>query len=144
MRYLLLALLLLGAAVMLAYPERERQAFTPLVRVRSADGLYITVVHPAVARRAECAHRLARFEAELRSTCSACTVESSDCARELAGIDRSLAGGESLPIFAVHAGALRAGVLGPPRFVQAACEAMASELAKSGLKAATCVAPPAR
>lgn len=143
MRHLLLALLLLGVAALFVHLERDRQAFTALIRVRSADGLYLTLVQPATKRRSTCSAVLERFERALKPACAGCTVESAACQTALAGMDRALAAGERLPIYTIDAGAIRVGLLGPPRSVQAECEAMARQFVRSGLASAACVAPPA-
>ena len=141
MRYVILALLLFAAAMILAQVERESLAFTPILRVRSIDGMYITLVQSRTARRTACAGVLDGFKQALARTCATCALEFADCATHLLGIDRSLASGERLPIFTVEAGSLRAGLLGPPRSVQAECEAMASQFVRSGLAPAACIAP---
>jgi hypothetical protein len=140
MRYVLLALLLFAVGVTVAMLERDTQAFTPIVRVRSIDGLYITLVQPRTAKRSACAAVVERFEQALAQTCATCTIESTDCATRLEGIDQALAAGEGVPVFTVSAQGMRVGLLGPPPSVKAECEAMASQFVRSGVKA-SCVSP---
>jgi hypothetical protein len=140
-RYAALALVLLLAGVALWHFEREREIYTPIARLRSSDGLYMTIVQPGTARRSGCAAVLARFQEALKSTCPLCAVESAGCATDLGGIDRALARGERLPIYTISAQGIRVGLLGPPRSVHAECEAMASQFLRSGLQSASCVAP---
>lgn len=141
MRYALLALLLFAAGIAagMLHPAPD---YAPVARVRSPDGLFITLVQPRSARRSACAKVLERFEAALARSCPGCALESADCASRLEGLDRSLAAGEPVPIFTILAGPLRVGLLGPPASVRAECEAMASEFARGGIAGAACVPPP--
>jgi hypothetical protein len=141
MKYVVLATLLFVGGVTLAYVERQEQIFTPIVRVRSAEGLYFTLVQPRTSRRSICRETVDGFVKALDAACATCAVESSDCATKLEGIDRSLADGKNLPIYTVAAEGMRIGVVGPPSVVQAACEGMAGQLVASGVKVAHCVAP---
>jgi hypothetical protein len=141
MKYAVLAVLLFIGGVTLAFVERQDQTFTPIVRVRSADGLYITLVQPRTSRRSACSATVDVFVKALDGTCATCAVESTDCATRLEGIDRALAAGERLPIYTVSAEGMRIGVVGPPHVVLSACEGMASQFVANGVKAATCIAP---
>ena len=141
MRYGLLALALLAAAVALWQAEHEREQYTPIVRIRSSDGLFMTMIQKSTARQSSCAAMLDRFEAALRATCPICAVESTGCAIVLEGIEQALARGERMPIYTISAEGIRVGLLGPPRSVQAECEAMAREFMRNGLPSASCVAP---
>lgn len=141
MRYVLLAALmfLLGALAMTF--EGESASFIPIVRVRSTEGLYITLVQARTPKRSACQVNVETFVKALDSTCANCAVESSDCATQLHGIDQALAAGEQLPIYTVAADGVRIGVVGPPNIVRAACEGMATQFVVNGWKMATCVAP---
>jgi hypothetical protein len=143
MRYLILALLLLAAAFLIGQMERQTIAYTPVMRVRSSDGYYVTIVQRQLSTRAQCTGLLEHFEQALRRNCPTCAVEASDCAGSLQGLERSLAADEHLPIFTISAEPMRLGLLGPPRNVQAECEAIAAYLVRSGVKSASCVSPSA-
>jgi hypothetical protein len=144
MKYLILSILLFVAGVTLAFVERQEQIFTPIVRVRSADGLYITLVQPRTLRRSACNAMVEGFKKALDGACPTCAVESSDCATKLEGIDRALADGERLPIYTVAAEGMRIGVVGPPHVVRVACEGMAVQFVANGAKTASCVEPAVR
>jgi len=141
MRYVLLALFLLAAGVLVGHLQHEPAAYAPIARVRTSDGLYITLVQPRTGRRSACATALVRFGEALARSCPRCAMESADCAARLEGIDRSLANGERVPIYTIAAGGIRAGLLGPPRSVAAECQAMASQFVRSGIASAACIAP---
>ena len=140
MRHALLALALFAAGVLLAAHQRSGEEYAPIARVRSADGLFITLVQPKTTRRSDCAVSLERFESALARSCPRCTLESAECGTRLEGIDRLLAGGERVPIFTIAAGGIRVGLVGPPGRVEAECRAMAGQFVRSGVGAA-CVNP---
>jgi hypothetical protein len=141
MKYAALAFSFFVAAVALWYVERDSEDYTPIVRVRSTDGLYITLLQARTAHRSGCTALLEHFQDSLPRTCAHCAVESSTCATSLEGIDRALAHGEPVPIYTVSASGIRAGLLGPPASARAECEAMATQLMRSGIQWAACVAP---
>lgn len=141
MRYALLALLLFAAGIAAGLLHRPPD-YAPIARVRSPDGLFITLVQPRSTRRSACTRVLERFEAALAQSCPGCALESAGCATRLDGLDRSLAAGERVPIFTISAGPLRVGLLGPPASVRAECEAMAGQFVRSGVASAICVPPP--
>jgi hypothetical protein len=141
MKYAILAILLFIGGITLAYVERQDQAFTPIVRVRSAEGLFITLVQPPTSRRSSCSNTVDTFTKALNVACPTCAVESRDCATRLGGIDKALADGQRLPIYTVAAEGVRIGVVGPPNAVRAACEEMAIQFVTGGSKTAACMAP---
>ena len=141
MRYVVLAGLMFLLGGLLMTFEGDSTSFTPVVRVRSTDGLYMTLVQPRTSKRSACNATIDGFVKALDGTCATCAVESTDCATRLEGIDRALAAGERLPIYTVSAEGMRIGVVGPPHVVLSACEGMASQFVAHGVKAATCIAP---
>jgi hypothetical protein len=141
MRHAILATLMLATGLSLPLIQHEPQTFTPIVRVRSTEGLYITLVQSRADKRGACNARVGSFIDALGDSCPTCTIETSECATKLEGMDMALAEGKRLPIFTVSAGELRVGLLGPPHTVRAECEVMATQFVLSGLKTATCVAP---
>jgi hypothetical protein len=140
-KYVLLATLLFLAGITLAYVERQEQSFTPIVRLRSYDGLYMTLVQAQTSKRRACNRTIDEFVEALERTCPTCSVDSSECARKLDGIDGALARGDRLPIYTVAADGMRIGVVGPSQVVRAACEGMASQFVSNGSKGAACIAP---
>ena len=141
MRYIVLATLLFFVGVGLTQIERHEVSFTPLVRLRTTDGMFVTVIQPPSTKRATCSDAINRFIDHLGRSCAVCFVESSECATELKGLDRALAMDESLPLYRVSGQGLRIGILGPPSAVRAQCEVMASQMAKLGVRDAACTAP---
>jgi hypothetical protein len=141
MKYLVLALTLLAAGLILGHVERESELYTPVVRIRSTDGLYMTMVQPRTARQNACAAVVQHFEQALKLNCEMCTVESASCATSLQGVEGALARGERLPIYTISAEGIRVGLLGPPRSVETECQAMASQFVRSGIRSAACIAP---
>jgi hypothetical protein len=141
MKYAILAALMFVAGLSLPLIQHEPQSYIPLVRVRSTEGLYITLVQARADRRSACNDRVAAFLTELGDSCPTCTVEASECATKLEGMDMALADGKALPIFTVAAEDIRVGLLGPPSTVRAECEVMASQFVMNGMKTAACVAP---
>jgi hypothetical protein len=141
MKYAILAALLFVGGITLAYVEKKDETFIPIVRVRSIEGLYITLVQPRMARRSYCQATVDGFIKALDGACASCAVESTDCATRLEGIDKALANGDRLPIYTVLAEGMRVSVVGPPHAVRAACEGMATHLVMNGWKMATCVTP---
>jgi hypothetical protein len=69
MKYLVLALTLLAAGLILGHVERESELYTPVVRIRSTDGLYMTMVQPRTARQNACATVVQHFEQALKLNC---------------------------------------------------------------------------
>jgi hypothetical protein len=141
MKYFTLAAVLFLIGIGVTQLDREDQIFTPVVRLRTMDGLFITLVQKSSPKRNACREAIDRFVSALDTTCTTCFIESSDCATRLEGVDRALANNESLPVHTVSAEGIRVAVLGPPQLVQAQCEAMAAQMARLGMKSAACTFP---
>jgi hypothetical protein len=140
-RYVLLVVALFIAGAALTFVESESQAYTPVVRVRTESGLFMTVVQSVTDKRASCSEVVGRLVDEVSRTCPACSVESTDCPTKLTGIDRALASHERLPVHSIAANGVRIAMVGPPQSIRAQCSTMAAKMAENGLPGATCVLP---
>jgi hypothetical protein len=143
MRYLVLAALMFVAGLALTRLEREPQTFTPVVRVRTENGLFITLLQRAVQKRSVCAAAVETLVVGFDKACAQCSIESTECAAKLEGVEAALARKEPVPFHVVASDEIRIGILGPPKSVEAQCERMASMMANGGVKSATCVRPAA-
>lgn len=141
MKYVVLAVLLLLVGVALTQIEFDNRTYVPIVRMRTDNGLFLTLVQDRTSRRKACREANERFVGPLGEACRGCTVESTDCAVQPEGIDRALANGEQLPLYTISAEGMRMALLGPPGSVQATCEMMVAQMVVRGLKSAACVFP---
>src|SRR5688500_5808839 len=101
MRYGLLAALLLIAGITLTQLEREDPAYTPVLRVRTDSGLFVTMVPAVNGKKATCSEAVNSVVTQIKNSCPFCYVESAECAAKLAGMDRALAAGETLPVHTI-------------------------------------------
>jgi hypothetical protein len=141
MRYFVFSLLMFVAGVALTHVERDPQQLTPVVRLRTTDGLFVTFVQRRTLQRSVCHDVLQAFRDNLERSCFQCMVESADCAHDLGGIERALALGEDLPLYTVSADSFRVAIVGPPESVQAECADMSLQMVRQGIATASCVAP---
>jgi hypothetical protein len=141
MRYFVFSLLMFAAGVALTQVDREPQAFTPLVRVRTTDGLFITFLQRGGFNRSSCNQSIETFARVVKESCAPCMIESTGCSSQLEGMDRALANDEHLPLFTVSADDFRIAIVGPPHSVQAECGEIAAQMVKKGLKNAGCHSP---
>ena len=142
MKYAALALVLLLAGLGLMHVERaEPERFTPLVRLRTADGMFITFVQPGSFRRSECTETVSAFTQSLAKGCVNCVLESAQCHERLEGIDRALARNEPVPFHTVEAKLFRVAVAGPPGTVLQECRDIAAQMARFGLAGSYCREP---
>jgi hypothetical protein len=141
MRYIVLVVALFIAGAALTLVDSESQSYTPVVRVRTESGLFMTVVQSVTEKRASCSEVVGRLVDEVSRSCPACAVESSDCPTKLTGIDRALASNERLPVYSIAANGVRIAMVGPPQSIRAQCSTMAAKMAENGLPTATCVLP---
>lgn len=141
MRYLVLALLLFACGAGLTRLKIEDdQAYVPVVRTRTTDGMFLTLVHERVNDRRACRKTIDRFAGLLRP-CAACTIESAECATELSGVDKAIAEGRPVPLYTVAAEGVRISLVGPPNLVKSECDSIAGHMVLSGLKSAACIYP---
>jgi hypothetical protein len=142
MRYIALVVVLFIAGAALTFLDSgESETYTPVVRVRTESGLFMTVVQRVTDKRATCSDVVGRLVDEVTRTCPSCSVESADCPTKLAGIDRALALNESLPVYSIAADGVRIAMVGPPPTIRSHCSTMAAKMAQNGLPTATCVLP---
>ena len=141
MKYLVLAILLFACGAGLTQLRVEDDhAYVPVVRTRTTDGMFLTLLHEQVTDRRVCQQTVERFAGLLRS-CATCTVESMECAAGLAGIDKAVAEDRPVPLYTVAAERVRISIVGPPNSVQSECESIAGHMVLNGLKTAACVYP---
>jgi hypothetical protein len=140
-KYLVLAILLFACGAGLTQLRVEdEQTYVPVVRTRTAEGLFLTLLHVRVTNQKACQQTVARFAALLRP-CASCTIESSECATELAGIDKAISEGRPVPLYMVAAEGVRISLVGPPSIIKSECESIAGHMVLNGLKSAACVYP---
>lgn len=143
MKYFLLALLMLAAGIAVTQVEREPQDFTPVVRVRTTDGLFLTFVQNGMVKPGRCNDAVAAFSKVLQESCPTCVIESSGCPSVLEGMDKALSRKEHLPIYTVNTDAFRVAMVGPPHAVETECREMAAQMVRQGMKTAACNVPAA-
>jgi hypothetical protein len=141
MKYLVLAIFLFACGAGLTQVRVEdEQAYIPVVRTRTADGMFLTLLHERVSKQTACQQTIERFVALLRP-CAACTIESRECATELGGVDKALAEGRPVPLYTVAAEGVRISLVGPPDIIKSECESIAGHMVLNGLKTAACIYP---
>ena len=141
MKYFVLTTLMFIAGIALTRIEREPHTFTPVVRVRTANGLFFTLLQHEVPTKSSCTTAVEGMVGGFDNTCPTCTVESVECATKLEGIEAALARRKPVPLYVVSSDEIRIGILGPPASVQAQCEKMATVMHNGGVKSATCLPP---
>lgn len=113
----------------------------PVVRMRSPEGFFVTYVHDRVAGHKACRKEVQIYVEALLKPCPACSIESSECATSLYGLEKALVEDRPLPVHVVRSAAIRMAVVGPPQRVRAWCETVAAEIVRRGLITAACVYP---
>ena len=141
MRYFVLSVVMLAGAVGVMQLEPIHPDFTPVVRVRTTDGLFLTFVQSGAMKRGQCTTAVKLFSDVVASSCPTCIIESSGCHSDLAGMDKALTSQERLPIYTVAADPFRVAIIGPPHAVEAECREMAAQIVNQGVKAAVCRTP---
>ena len=141
MRYYVLALLMFALGVLVSTFKGDTRPYTAVVRLRTADGFFITVVHPRAPTEKRCGETVDAFVKPLATACPTCTLESTECDRELVGIDRALAEGSDVPLYRISAPGVTLGLVGPPSRVRELCERIAESMVGQGMKTASCVFP---
>jgi hypothetical protein len=141
MKYLVLAGLLFVLGIAITQIEREEALFTPVVRVRTADGLFFTVVQLRTSSKSTCSITVNELVGNFGKACDKCLIESSECALRLQGVDLALASAQPVPIYTVAAEGVRIGILGPPDTVKNICETIAGAMVSQGIKSASCAFP---
>jgi len=143
MRYLLLAGLMFALGLLVVSLDAPEHNYIPVVRLRTAEGFFITAVQARTHDRRKCDEANDRFLGPIRSQCPTCVVESVDCDGHLHGFEKALASGAAVPLYTVSARGIRLALVGPPGGAKSTCEAIASQIALSGIKAVSCIFPSA-
>lgn len=141
MKYFVLALLLFLLGLLVSTFEPRPTPSYPLVRVRTSDGFFLTLVQNRVDSRQRCQEAVDTFVETLIKACPSCTIESEECSLELSGIDKALAEGAPLPLYRVHAYQMNIALIGPPGKVRERCQRIADGIVRQGMKSASCVFP---
>lgn len=143
MRYAVLAVILFALGTSLIWLDPGQKHFTPIVRMRTDNGLYMTFLQNSVEKRVLCLNAVEKLVHELYKTCPTCSIESTDCPAQVQGMESTLAHKGPAPLYVVAADEIRIGILGPPASVRERCELMASVMTQGGLKSAVCIPPAA-
>jgi hypothetical protein len=143
MRYLVLATLMFALGLVVVSLDVPERTYIPVVRLRTAEGYFITAVQARTHDRRKCVEAADRFLAPIERRCPSCVVESVDCDGPLHGFEKALAGGDPVPLYTVSARGIRLALVGPPGGAKASCEAIAGQIAENGAPSASCVFPSA-
>src|SRR5688572_4647006 len=135
------ALVLIAVASALAHMHVQSQTYHPVVRLSSPDGLTYTAVQDAVAERRACGAANDRFLSPIKAACKQCQVIHARCERKLEGLELALFKDEPVAQHRVIGPGLRMAVDGPVETAKTACEYLAGEIAKLGVRSTACVAP---
>ena len=141
MRYLILAGLMFALGVVIDTLQVEPRTYFPVVRLRTGEGFFITVVQAGTRDPRQCSEATDRFVVPIRRLCPTCVVESEDCDSTLHGFEKALADGAAVPLYTVSGGGVRLALVGPPEGTKASCEAIGEQMVVSGAPSASCVFP---
>jgi hypothetical protein len=141
MKYIVLAVLMFVLGALLTTFKPEDPMLTPIVRMRSPEGFFVTYVRDRVAGHKACNEEIHLYVDPLVKACPECNIESTGCATELVGMEKVLAENKPLPIHVVRTEGLRMSVVGPPSRVRVWCEAVAIQMVRKGVGSAACVYP---
>jgi hypothetical protein len=135
------ALVLIAVASALAHMHVQSQTYHPVVRLSSPDALTYTAVQDPVAERRACGAANDRFLGPIKAACKACQVVYARCERRLDGLERAIYSGAPLEQHRVIGPGLRMAIDGPAETAKAACEYLAGDMVKRGVRSAACVLP---
>ena len=141
MRYLVLATLMFALGLVVVSLDATEQTYIPVVRLRTADGFFITAGQARTHDRKKCVEDTDRFLGPILRQCPSCAVESVDCEGELHGFEKALSEGAAVPLYTVTARGIRLALVGPPGGAKSSCQAIAQQIALSGAPTASCVFP---
>jgi len=141
MKQAITAVLLVGAASVLAHLHVVAQRYYPVVRIESPEGLVFTAVHEATSERSLCAATNDRFLTPFKSMCSDCRVIAARCERELQGMEAALNDGTSIPYHRIFAPGLQVAIAGPAEEAGRSCDLIARGGFGQGVR---CVPPAQR
>ena len=89
-RNIAIAAVLIGVSAWLAHLHVVSQAYHPVVRLSSPDGLVYTAVQDARRERRACGAANERFLDPVKQGCKQCKVEIARCERQLEGFELAL------------------------------------------------------
>ena len=141
MKQALIALVLIAVGSWLAHLHVASQTYYPVVRLTSPDGITYTTVQDEVQERRACGAANDRFLKPIKEMCKQCQVVYARCERKLEGFEAALAGGAAVPYHQVFAPSLRIAVEGPAEAARVACDFIAGDMVKRGLRSAACLYP---
>ncbi len=99
MRYLVLAGLMFALGLVVVSLDATERQYVPVVRMRTGDGFFITVVQDRTRDRRQCFAAADRFVRPIEQSCPDCVIESVDCDGNLHGIEQALvSGGGNSPL----------------------------------------------
>ena len=143
-RQVLVAVVLVGvgvAAAWLAHIHVISQRYHPVVRLASPDGLTYIAVQDAKEERQACGAANDRFLRPVKKGCKGCEVVVARCERDLEGVELEVYEGRKMQHHLVSGPGVRMAIQGPEAAAKASCELIASQMVRSGLRAAACVYP---
>ena len=139
-RNIAIAAVLIGVSAWLAHLHVVSQAYHPVVRLSSPDGLVYTAVQDARRERRACGAANERFLAPVKQGCKQCKVEIARCERQLEGFELALHERRKVSNYVVSGPGVRMAIAGPAATAKASCDQIVSEMVRSGLSAA-CLSP---
>jgi hypothetical protein len=148
-RQVAIAVVLVAAAAVLAHYHVAAQTYYPVVRVSSPEGLSYLAVMDGTNERQACGAANDRFLKPFKLMCEKCRIVYARCERELDGLEAQLKNGALVPHPEVDAPGFRMAIIGgADDAAQKACDYIAADMTKRGIRAAACVGanrlPPAR
>jgi hypothetical protein len=142
MKQAVIALLVIGAAAVLAHLHVVSQTYHPSVRIASPDGLTYIAVQSATAERRACGEANERFLGPLKVQCKECRIVSARCERAIEGeVELALDEGKPLAYYSIVAPGVRMAITGPQDMAKLSCELIVGDMVKRGLRSAACVVP---
>jgi hypothetical protein len=136
-----IALVLIGAGAWLAHLHVVSQAYHPVVRVNTPEGISYIAVLDATHERQTCGLANERFLRPVKEGCKKCEVAYARCERTLRGLELDLYAGHAMRYHRVYAPGVRVAVLGPAAMAKVDCEFLAADMMKRGLSSAACIKP---
>jgi hypothetical protein len=141
MKHTITAVLLVGAASVLAHLHAVALTYYPVVHVQSPEGLTFVAVHEPTGERAACGEANDRFLAPFKAMCKECRVVAARCARELQGDELALRDGRPMAHHRVLAPGLSVAIAGPHEVASLGCRDIVSKLAAEGIPSVACLPP---
>jgi hypothetical protein len=127
----------LGIGVWLYFSQLP---YYPVARIATAEQLTYTAFSDEVPGRAACAAANARFVEPLARTCPGCSVVFTRCERKAGAAALRTDRSAGSPHVVVMPG-MQILVSGPPALARAACDQIALDVVRQGLKSGRCLPP---